>query len=78
MTEKELLEKITKASNNDFKRKDFINNCVGYVIDNFDEIEPMIKRHWLDKEKKQIISSTGTGKCKNTFNGTGKCKDIEI
>lgn len=54
MTEQELLEKIEKASNNDFKRKDFIKNCVGYVIDNFDEIEPIIKKHWLDKEKKKL------------------------
>lgn len=54
MTEQELLEKIEKASNGDWKRKDFIKNCLGYVIDNFDEIEPMIKRHWLEKEKKKL------------------------
>lgn len=54
MTGEELLEKIEKASNNDFKRKDFIKNCVGYVIDNFDEIEPIIKRHWLDKERAKL------------------------
>ena len=54
MTGEELLEKITKASNGDWKRKDFIKNCVGYVIDNFDEIEPIIKRHWLEKEKKKL------------------------
>ena len=54
MTGEELLEKITKASNGDWKRKDFIKNCVGYAIDNFDEIEPIIKRHWLEKEKKKL------------------------
>lgn len=54
MTELELIEKINKASNNDFKRKDFIKNCLGYVIDNFDEIEPIIKKHWLEKEKKKL------------------------
>lgn len=77
MTEQELLEKITKASNGDWKRENFIKNCLGYVIDNFDSVEPIIKKHWVDKEKKQIISSIGTGKCKNAFNGTGICKDIE-
>lgn len=50
----DILKKIEKASNGDWKRKDFIKNCVGYVIDNFDEIEPIIKRHWLDKERAKL------------------------
>lgn len=54
MTEQELLEKINKASNGDWKRENFIKNCLGYVIDNFDEIEPLIKKHWIEKEKKKL------------------------
>lgn len=50
----DILKKIEQASNGDWKRKDFIKNCVVYVIDNFDEIEPIIKRHWLEKEKKKL------------------------
>lgn len=50
----ELNEKIEKASNGDWKRENFIKNCLGYVIDNFDEIEPLIKRHWIEKEKKKL------------------------
>ena len=54
MTELELIEKIEKASNGDFKRENFIKNCLGYVIDNFNEIEPIIKKYWLDKERAKI------------------------
>jgi len=54
MEDQEIIDKINKASNGDWKRENFIKNCVGYVIDNFDEIEPIIKKHWLDKEKKKI------------------------
>ena len=73
----DILKKIEQASNGDWKKQMWMQNCVNWVIDNFDDIEPHIKRLWLDKEKKQIISSTGTGKCKNAFNGTGKCEDKE-
>ena len=50
----DILKKIEQASNGNWKRKDFIKNCVGYVIDNFNEIEPIIKKHWLEKEKKKL------------------------
>lgn len=50
----ELNEKIKQASNGDWKRENFIKNCLGYVIDNFDEIEPLIKRHWIEKERKKL------------------------
>jgi hypothetical protein len=54
MEDQEIIDKINKASNGDFKRENFIKNCVGYVIDNFNELEPIIKKHWLDKERAKL------------------------
>jgi hypothetical protein len=54
MEDQEIIDKINKASNGDFKRENFIKNCVGYVIDNFNELEPIIKKHWLEQEKKKL------------------------
>ena len=54
MTREELLEKITKASNGDWKRERHIKNCLSYIVNNFDELEPIIKKHWLEKEKKKL------------------------
>lgn len=37
-----------------FKRKRLIQNCLIWVVDNFDEVEPMIKKLWLDKERAKL------------------------
>ena len=50
----DISKKIEQASNGDWKRENFIKNCVVYVIDNFDSIEPIIKKHWIDKEKAKL------------------------
>ena len=54
MEDLELIKKINKASNGDWKRKDFIKNCLNWVVENFDEVEPTIKRLWVDKEKAKL------------------------
>jgi hypothetical protein len=50
----ELTDKIKQASQGDWKREQFIKNCLNYVIDNFDSVEPLIKKHWIEQEKKKI------------------------
>ena len=49
----ELQNKIKKASNGNWKRELWINNCLNWVVENFDDIEPTIKKMWLDKEFKK-------------------------
>lgn len=38
----------------DFKREQHIVNCLTYVLENFDEIEPTIRKQWLDKEMRKL------------------------
>lgn len=37
-----------------FKREEHIINCLRYVLENFDDIEPTIRKHWLDKEMRKL------------------------
>lgn len=37
-----------------FKREDHIANCLTYVLEHFDEVEPLIREHWLNSEMKKL------------------------
>lgn len=50
MEDQELLNKIKKQAKGDWKREDFIKNCLRWTAENFDEIEPTIKMFWMMKE----------------------------
>ena len=50
----DILKKIEQASNGDWKKQMWMQNCVNWVIDNFDDIEPHIKRLWVEKETKKL------------------------
>lgn len=39
---------------NNFKREEHIANCLTYVLENFNEIEPIIREFWLNKEMKKL------------------------
>lgn len=45
-----LKDKISKAGDGDWKKELHIRNCLCWVADNFDEIEPIIKSIYLKKE----------------------------
>lgn len=38
----------------DWKREQQIQDCLDYVLENFDEIEPTIREFWLNKELKEL------------------------
>lgn len=50
MTEQELLEKIEKVSNEDWKRKTYIMNTLNCVLDNFDKLAPRITMYHYQKQ----------------------------
>ena len=54
MTEQELLEKIEKVSNGDWKRKAYIINTLNCVLDNFDKLAPRITMYHYTKQQKKL------------------------
>ena len=54
MTEQELLDKINKASNGDWKRKAYIINTLNCVLDNFDKLAPRITMYHYQKQTKKL------------------------
>lgn len=54
MTEQELLEKIEKVSNGDWKRKAYIINTLNCVLDNFNTLAPRITTYHYQKQTKKL------------------------
>ena len=53
MTEQELLEKIEKVSNGDWKRKAYIINTLNCLLDNYDKLAPRITMYHYQKQTKK-------------------------
>lgn len=51
---KRLIDKISKSGDGNWKKEIHIRNCLCWVADNFDEIEPIIREYYLKKEMKKL------------------------
>ena len=45
----------------DFKKAIRIENCLKYVAKNIDDLEPIIKQHWFEKEIKTLANKKKGG-----------------
>lgn len=50
---KRLIDKISKAGDGNWKKEIHIRSCLCWVVDNFDEVEPILKSLYLEKEMKK-------------------------